>query len=252
MIKNSKIRISVVSYLNSRPFIYGLRNTVFNFETDIQEDIPSVCADKLINGEADIGLVPIAVLPLIKEYSIISDYCIGADGEVSSVLLLSEVPLNEIDNILLDYQSRTSILLTRILAKKLWKINPQWKNTNASYENQIKGSTAGVVIGDRALKLKSNYKFVYDLSAEWKKLTSLPFVFACWVCTKKIDDLFIADFNKALAYGIQNIDRVVEDEKSFHLSKEELKNYLTKNIDYNFDEKKKEAMNLFLGLRHES
>ena len=155
MADDSIVRISVVSYLNSKPFIYGLRNAQFNFAVEINEDIPSVCAEKLLNGKVDIGLVPVIILPLLNNPTIISEYCIGADGKVGSVLLLSEVPLSEIKTVLLDYQSKTSVMLTRVLANNYWKINPEWKETGSDYINKIKGDTAGVVIGDRALALKN-------------------------------------------------------------------------------------------------
>lgn len=243
---HSLIRISVVSYLNSKPFIYGLRNSEFKNPLDIQEDIPSVCAEKLLRGNADIGLVPVAVLPELKNHTIISDYCIGADGEVNSVLLLSDVPLKKIKTILLDYQSRTSVMLTRVLAGNFWKIQPEWKTTDADFEKMICGEIAGVVIGDRALALKTDFRYVYDLSAEWKKFTGLPFVFACWVSMKQYDKDFISDFNKALEFGLSNIDLIAEIENSPRQSIEEIKNYLNKNIDFSFDEKKKEALQLFL------
>src|SRR5215217_7144760 len=129
-----KIRISAVNYLNSKPFIYGLENSAIRNEIELQLDIPSVCADKLEENKVDIGLVPVAILPELEEYHIISDYCIGADGEVGSVLLLSEVPLNEIKVIQLDYQSRTSVLLAQILAEKFWKIKPQWMDGEENFE----------------------------------------------------------------------------------------------------------------------
>jgi chorismate dehydratase len=241
------IRISVVSYLNSRPFIKGLENAVFEIPVEVLKDIPSVCADKLINGSADIGLVPVAVLPQLKNYKIISDYCIGADGNVGSVLLLSDVPLNEIKSVLLDYQSRTSVQLTKVLAKNFWKINPEWTSTESEYEKKISGTTAGVVIGDRALMLSKQFKYVYDLSGEWKKFTSLPFVFACWVSTIDLSEKFVSDFNEALKLGLDDLDSIAEKEISF-LSKEEIKNYLSNCIDYRLDDLKKEAMERFLKL----
>src|ERR1039458_6553628 len=103
-----KIKISVVSYLNSKPFIYGLQHSTFLNEIDLQLDIPSVCAQKLIDGQVDIGLIPVAALPQLKDPYIITDYCIGAEGKVASVMLYSNVPLHEITAILLDYQSKTS------------------------------------------------------------------------------------------------------------------------------------------------
>src|ERR1043166_8619691 len=108
-----KIKISAVAYLNSKPFIYGLEHSRVLDQIDLQLDIPSECARKLINNEVEIGLVPVAVLPLIRDRQIISDYCIGAVGKVNSVMLYSDVPLDEIRTVLLDYQSRTSVTLVK-------------------------------------------------------------------------------------------------------------------------------------------
>ena len=240
------IRISIVSYLNSRPFVYGLKKFNFSETVEITEDIPSVCADKLINGSADIGLVPVASLPMIPNYEIISDYCIGADGDVKSVLLLSEVPLDEIKTVLLDYQSRTSINLAKILFSEHWKKSPEFIHASIGYENTISGSIAGVVIGDRALELGSKFAYAYDLSAEWKKMTSLPFVFACWVSTKKLSEIFAQEFNTALLNGINNIDDISKHEKSIFMTSKEIKNYLINNIDYEFDERKRKVVDVFL------
>ncbi|NQX96939.1 MAG: hypothetical protein HRT73_03545 [Flavobacteriales bacterium] len=97
-----KIKVSAVSYLNTLPFIYGINNSEVMEGIDLSLDIPSDCAKKLLSGEVDLGLVPIAILPQLKEYHIISDYCIGAEGKVDSVALYSDVPLNEIEYIYLD------------------------------------------------------------------------------------------------------------------------------------------------------
>lgn len=247
----SLIRISVVSYLNSKPFIYGLRKAHFKHPVEIEEDIPSICAKKLISGEVQIGLIPIAVLPEISNPKIISNYCIGADGDVNSVLLFSNVPLNEIKTILLDYQSRTSVLLTKILSSFYWKITPHWQQTSIDYEKEIKNDVAGVVIGDRALLLKDKFKYTYDLSAEWKKYTGRPFVFACWVSNIDLDKEFISDFNSALQTGLNNIPAISANEKTPELSEKEISNYLLNSIDYRFDKSKQEAMAFFLELAKE-
>lgn len=247
----SLIKISVVSYLNSKPFMYGLKQAHFKRPVEIQEDIPSICARKVISGEVQIGLIPIAVLPEILNPKIISNYCIGADGIVNSVLLLSQVPLNEIKTILLDYQSRTSVLLTKILSKLYWKIQPRWQQTEAEYENQIVDQTAGVVIGDRALLLKDKFQYAYDLSDQWKIYTGRPFVFACWVSNLELDKEFISDFNDALQLGLNNIPVISANEKTSELSEKEISDYLKNSIDYIFDKSKQEAMAFFLELSKE-
>ena len=104
-----------------------------------------------MNDEIDIGLVPVAVLQKMPEYHIIGNYCIGTEGEIASVALFSEVPLSEIRKVYLDYQSRTSVALLKYLMKESWGINPEIiQAENENYRDEIKGTTAGLVIGDRA------------------------------------------------------------------------------------------------------
>jgi len=242
----TKIKVSAVSYLNTLPFLYGIKNSGLIEKIDFEQDIPSVCASKLLNNEVDIALVPVAVIPLMNESYIISDYCIGASGKVKTVLLLSDVPLNQIESISLDYQSRTSVNLIKILAEKFWNIRPEWKKTEKGYETKIKGRNAGLIIGDRTFHLKKNYKYVYDLAEEWEKFTKLPFVFAAWVSNKPIDEEFTKEFNKALCYGLENIEKVVSEfYLAFPGSRIDMNKYFTQYISYELDDKKREAMNLF-------
>ncbi len=243
------IKISAVSYLNTLPFIYGLTQSSIIKQIDLSIDYPAECANKLINKEVDIGLIPVATLPLIADYNIISDYCIGANGRVNSVFLFSNVEITKVKRVFLDYQSKTSINLMKILARKYWKIKPEWVSARVGYENKLSGNSAGVIIGDRTFKLKHKFEYSYDLAEEWKKMTKLPFVFACWTANKKIDKQFINQFNKAIELGINNIDGVLQfyEKKIDRFSKyANIKEYLNRDISYNFSRKKHEALELFL------
>lgn len=240
------VQVSCVSYLNSTPFVYGLKHHKIAEQIKLSLDIPSVCANKLITGEAQIGLVPVASIPEIPNAERISDWCIAANGKVKSVTLLSNVPLTEIETILLDYHSVTSVNLTRILSHYFWKTDPFWLNTNEGFEEKISGTTAAVVIGDRSLKMRDQFQYVYDLSEEWKKFTGLPFVFACWISNVKLDDAFKSDFNEALSLGIKNMEAVIAELKiksDFYPHSED---YLRNILDFSFDENKNMAINLFL------
>ena len=239
-----KVKVSLVSYLNSKPFDFGLRRSALFNSIILSLDHPAICAEKLITNKVDIGLVPVAVLTSIQNASIISDYCIGASGSVKSVLLVSGVPVNEIKSIILDHESRTSVLLARILAKEFWSIEPDWGNENANGFSKIDGTSAAVVIGDRALEMRERFKYVYDLSEEWQKMTNLPFVFACWVSNKNIELSFLDSFNEALKFGVENINElaIVEDLSVFE------KSYLENSIHYRLTEKMKEGLDLFLKL----
>jgi len=243
------MKISAVSYINTLPFIYGLQHSPIIDKIDLSLDYPAECASKLINNQIDIGLIPVAVLPQIPNYKIISNYCIGADGKVDSVYLFSDVEINEIEKIYLDYQSRTSISLMRILAEKFWKIEVEWIKADAGYENKIFGKTAGVVIGDRTFAIKQNFKYTYDLADVWKKMTGLPFVFATWTANKNIDQLFVNEFNDALKFGLENINKVLihyQNKISITNKHINIKNYLTKSISYAFTKDKQKALKSFL------
>ncbi|MDB4656091.1 menaquinone biosynthesis protein [Flavobacteriales bacterium] len=238
-----KIRVSAVSYVNSYPFIYGLRNHDVLREIDLQLDTPAECASKLINGEVDLGLVPVAIIPQLKEAHVVTNLCIGSDGPVDTVCLFSHVPLNEIETVLLDYQSRTSVQLVQLLAQKHWNISPKWMDGSKDFISEIGGTTAGVVIGDRVFEHEQKFPVVKDLSEEWKTLTGLPFVFACWVSNKPLNSDFILNFEKALSQGVENkTQSIAELHGSVNAS---LVRYVEESISYHLDDKKRQAMKLF-------
>src|SRR6185312_8778757 len=216
---------------------------MMNEEVDLLIDYPSKIAAMLLSDEIDLGLMPVAVIPEMKEHYIISDYCIGSEGEVASVCLFSQVPLYDIKTILLDYQSRTSVALLKVLIKEYWKINVVFQNTSNGYQSEISGTTAGLIIGDRALMHRKKSHFIFDLGEEWKNFTGLPFVYAAWVSNKKLDSDLIQRFNEANAFGLNKIDEVVHENpyKDF-----DLHHYYTDCISFEMDENKKKGLRFFL------
>ena len=240
------LKISAVSYLNTVPFIHGLKQSELIHSISLQLDYPSICADKLINGIVDLALVPVAVIPKLLQAHIISDYCIGANGAVDTVCLYSDVPITEIESIALDYQSRTSVALLKILLKEYWQLNPELKKADVGFEENIKGKHAALVIGDRAFALNDKHAYIYDLSAIWKEMTGLPFVFAAWVANKKLPQDFIIAFNKALEKGLIDIDTALVFEGANYPNCTNPEDYLNNKISYNLDAEKQKGMELFL------
>ncbi|MGI8950583.1 MAG: menaquinone biosynthetic enzyme MqnA/MqnD family protein [Chitinophagaceae bacterium] len=241
-----KIKVGAVSYLNTKPLLYGVkRSQLLMQQIELIEDYPSKIAAMLVNSEIDIGLVPVAVIPQLKEWKIVTDYCIGTDGEVASVCLFSEVPIEKIEKVLLDYQSKTSVNLAKILLKKYWKINPEYENTKQDFKKRIKGTTAAVIIGDRALQQRKISPYIYDLGSAWKAFTGLPFVFAAWVSNKKLPENFIDLFNIANGIGVNNIEVVIAENND---SIFDLHSYYSKHISFQLTRQKLKGMNLFLEL----
>jgi chorismate dehydratase len=110
-----KIRVGAVSYLNTKPLVYGFEQGMMSDEIDLITDYPSRIAAMLVNDEIDVGLVPVTIIHELKQHYLISDFGIACDGEVASVGLFSDVPLSKIKKILLDYQSLASVELLKVL-----------------------------------------------------------------------------------------------------------------------------------------
>jgi len=248
-----KIRISAVRYANTYPFMYGITKTGFDRKVILETDHPAQCAEKLISGRVDIGLIPIAALPLLKEYHIITDYCLGAYGKVRTVMLLSNCPFADITAINLDYRSRSSVNLAKILAKNSWKREFRWKHTEKGFDFlHIPDNEAVVLIGDQCFAYENKFSYGIDLSEEWHRMTGLPFAFACWTANKKLDNVFISEFNEALSFGVSNIPAVVaEYGETGTIRGEDLMTYLTDNMNFDLNDDKRKAINLFLELMSE-
>lgn len=244
----NKIKISAISYLNTLPFIFGIESSesLCN-KIELFKDIPSVCAEKLISNEVDLGLIPVAAINKIPKAKIISDYCIGAVGKVNTVLLLSDVPLKDIKQIYLDYQSRTSVNLLKILAKDYWNIAPKFIDAKIGYEDFIKDETAGLIIGDRTFIYSKKIRYIYDLSYEWFKFTDLPFVFAAWVSNRELTEVFVNEFNEALRLGLERKDVAIKEFRNNNLNSDiDIETYLSFDISYSLDQEKRKGMDLFL------
>lgn len=250
-----KTSVVAVSYLNTKPFLYGLEHSVVKEKLAITLANPANCAKALSNGEAQIALVPVAILAeLWQEVEIIGNYCIGALGKVDTVSLFSNAPLQEIKKIYLDYQSRSSVALVQVLAKAYWKIEVEFVAAQAGYETQqYAKDEAVVIIGDRAIGKNQLFPYEYDLAENWLKWKGLPFVFAVWVANKtwlaenKNAPNLIQSLDEALAYGLAHKDIVAKEWQPIEdLTIFDLKDYYTRAIQYELDAPKKEALKLFL------
>jgi len=234
----NKIRISAVSYTNTKPFIYGIEHDDVLQQIDLSLDIPTDCAAKVISGQVDIGLMPVAAIPLVPNANIVGDYCIGSVGAVNSVFIFSNVPAQDIRTLKLDSHSRTSNNLAKVLLKFYFKVDVE-------FTTDLEADTDAIVlIGDRTFGKKDQYAYVYDMGQEWMNFTGLPFVYAAWVANKEIPAAFVSDFNRALKLGVDNRVELLKQlpaTPSF-----DLEDYLLHKLDFELTDKKRKALDLFL------
>ncbi|HEX5111947.1 MAG TPA: MqnA/MqnD/SBP family protein, partial [Saprospiraceae bacterium] len=192
------------------------------------------CARLFKQNEVDISLCPVGALDEMGEFEIVGDYCIGADGPVNTVMLMSNIPLEEIETVRLDSHSRTSNLLVQILAKQHWK--KEW-----SYYDKENGMfpDANVMIGDKVFKEKDNFQYHYDLAAAWKELTGLPMLFAVWIAKPGIPGEPVHQINESFEAGMEFVKNGNNLLAPWQVV------YLTNSISYPLDDQKRKALTLF-------
>jgi len=239
-------KISAVSYLNTIPFVYGILSSGILDNYDLSLEIPSLCAENLRNGKVDIALVPAGAIPEMRNAEILPGYCIGAIRKVRTVLLLSRKPLNEIRTIYLDFDSRTSVKLIKVLAQKFWHIDPVWVNMERGQAEHPVSIDSLVAIGDKTFGLVNDFPYVYDLAEEWIRYTGLPFVFAVWMTGKNTPAEEIKKLNAALEFGITHREDAIAHFQSRIPGGIDALEYLTKNISFELDAQKRKGLDLFL------
>jgi chorismate dehydratase len=239
------ISVAAVSYLNTIPFLYGLRHSE-ELSVDLLLSPPSGCTAAFNEHKADIALIPVGGLPKLKDqdFDIVTSWCIGADGPVRTVVLTSNEPLKKIERVWLDGHSNTSVALARRLAAERWKISPEWVDLTdySRLDNPQKGD-AFVIIGDKVFEHEGRFTHTWDLAEEWRAHTGLPFVFAVWVARKNIAPETIDALERALTLGVERIYESILE--SPYADKPYAYEYLTRNIDYFFDEPKRRALQKF-------
>lgn len=238
-----KTRLSIINYSNTIPFSYGLiRNKKLQSLADFSYGYPSQVAELLCSNQVDVSIISVGAIPIIPQAKIVSNFCISATQRVDSVLLCSNNPLDSVQKITLDYQSRTTNILVQVLAKYAWNINPIFEMGKVGYELENDDS-ARVIIGDRALTLASQFEYVYDLASEWHKTFGLPFVFAAWVANKPLPTEFISELEESCAYGVQHIDDAIANcNRTFPF---DITDYLHHSVEFNLTDEKRAVIEIF-------
>ncbi len=238
--RNSYLNIACVEYYNTLPFIYGLDNLIpstINFKLKLGP--PSLCTQMYLNAEVDVALVPIGGLnTLPQDYRILENTCIGCNGAVDTVAILSNVPISQVSDLYLDPHSNTSNKLVKVLCDKHWNINPLYHTQQSTYDQE-----SLLAIGDKVFDLESKYQYKYDLGEAWKEMTGLAFVFAVWIARETVLDSNLKILEDAFAEALNHSDKWIPDEVT--LSKHRLRQYLTKNIVFQFDDSLREGLHLF-------
>ncbi len=245
------LRISVVDFLNARPLTWGLLHAPPP-GVEVSRDVPSVCAARLARGEADVGLIPSIEYQRIPELAVVPGLGIAASSEVRSVLLVSDVSRERITSVSLDPASRTSAALTRILLKRVYGLEPEYRDAGSGMRDG-KRADARLIIGDPALKTRLNGQVVLDLAAEWRAFSGHPFVFAFWAVRPGHASAEVAAMLRhSYEAGIARFEEMVREEATASgLSAAVVEDYLRHALHFELDAGDLEGLRLFYRLAAE-
>jgi len=235
--------------------VWGLLHGEQREKYDVSFAIPSECADRLADGRADIGIVPVVEAARLG-LTVIPGAGIASNGPVRSILLISKVPFGEIRTLAADTSSRTSVQLARVILAHRYDAEPVLISHKPQIDEMLAIADAALIIGDPALAIDPaslSWRWL-DLGDEWKKMTGLPMVFAVWAARPAVPESCYSaeDFIESARYGMANLDRIVDEEhRKRGMQAELVREYLTRNVVFNFGDNERMGMRRFLTLVNE-
>ena len=233
-------KFAVLPYVNASPLVHFLPEVCPG--SKLIYLTPGKTLSELTAGRVDAAIVPVVDYLDTPELDIIENLGICADGKVESVLLQCQCPLDEVKIVNLDPASKTSNLLVKLLLKKHFCVRQE-----IQFRYGAINADACVMIGDRALSAERSFES-YDLAAEWKRMTGLPFVFAVWVCraNRKDKQELSEILHAAKKAGCKAINRLSKlYAKKVGLTEARCRHYLTSSLHYDLGPKEKNSMKLF-------
>ncbi|AXI79008.1 menaquinone biosynthetic enzyme MqnA/MqnD family protein [Peterkaempfera bronchialis] len=210
-------RVGHIQFLNCLPIYWGLARTGSLLDLDLTKDTPEKLSDRLVTGELDIG--PITCVEYLRhadELLVLPDIAVGSDGPVMSCVIVSQVPLAELDGrrVALGSTSRTSVRLAQLLLEEREGVRPEYFSCPPDLAEMMREADAAVLIGDAALRANL-YEAprlgleVHDLGAMWKEWTGLPFVFALWAVRR--------DFAEREPEAVREVHRAFLDSRDLSM-----------------------------------
>jgi chorismate dehydratase len=269
----TKLRISIVEYLNTAPLVWGFTNGPLRGKYDLSFTVPSQCAEELRTGRVDVAIIPAVEYQRIPDLAILPDMAIASKKQVRSLLIVAKKPIEQVTSFALDRSSRSTQALTRILCAEKWKIAPEFFEAPPDLSAMLRQADAALVIGDPALRIAvgiekdswpgtegqtvcqaatlgitgSELLYVYDVVGEWRSLTGLPAVLAVWAARRDIATPEVAaDFLASRDFGLSRIPEICFDAaRELELPQPTLESYLRRNIDFSLDEENRRGLELY-------
>lgn len=194
MTSDGVVRIGAIRYLNALPFYHGLKERLASIPVDWVSGVPTELNRWMREGKLDVALISsLEYARSADQYYVLNDYCIGSMGAAKSVILFSELPLEELNGrvISLSEESLSSASLLKIILKLKKGFTNVYRHDLRDLDAMLRCSDGGLVIGDQALLFSSRSDLnQFDLSQAWSEWQMLPFCFALWAVRRTFADSY--------------------------------------------------------------
>ncbi len=250
-----KLRLAAVSFLNARPITYALERGLGRMgeRFELRYELPSRCADLLDAGEVDLALLPTAsYASLPGELRVVPGVAVAGKGPVRTVLLVGQVPWEQMQIIGTDSASRTSVALVQLLTQQRG-CQPSFEITPHEHiMDTVQGTRGALMIGDPAFVAAERFAYVYDLGEQWSRWVGLPFVYAVWAGRPgAVDGEAVQLLKDSLRQGLQHRAEVARGwAENSHLSPEVCEAYLQHNIRYQLGAEELSGATAFFSRAH--
>lgn len=244
------LRIGAVSYLNTKPLIFGL-SKASELSKTLSLALPSRLAIELSAGDLDVGLIPAVEYFQNPEFEIVSDAVIACRGPVWSVRVLFRCEPSQVRTLALDEGSRTSVALSKILFHHRFGFVPATIPLKITDDPRSSPADAVLVIGDRAMHpeaFRPTFRSDWDLGQAWFEETGLPFVFAMWVARepKYASEALRGLLESTRDRGLNHIEMISrQSAEHYHLTVEQCHDYLTNFIRFRMGDEERAGLHEF-------
>ncbi|WP_370076228.1 menaquinone biosynthetic enzyme MqnA/MqnD family protein [Streptacidiphilus sp. MAP12-16] len=254
-------RVGHIQFLNCLPIYWGLARSGSLLDLDLTKDTPERLSDALVAGDLDIS--PITCVEYLRnadDLVVLPDIAVGSDGPVLSCVIVSQVPLDQLDGrrVALGSTSRTSVRLAQLLLTEQYRVEPDYYTCPPDLALMMQEADAAVLIGDAALRATMHDAprlglDVHDLGEMWKAWTGLPFVFAVWAVrrdflerepelAREVHRAFLDSRDLSMA----EVDKVAEQTSRWEsFDQELLRRYFAEALDFSFGERQLAGMREF-------
>ncbi|GAA1531648.1 menaquinone biosynthesis protein [Streptomyces albidochromogenes] len=247
--RRSRPRVGHIQFLNCLPLYWGLARTGALLDFELSKDTPERLSEQLVRGDLDIA--PVTLVEFLRnadDLVAFPDLAVGCDGPVMSCVIVSQVPLEQLDRarVALGSTSRTSVRLAQLLLAEQYGVRPDYYRCPPDLGVMMQEAEAAVLIGDAALRAALHDAprlglQVHDLGQMWKEWTGLPFVFAVWAArkdylrrepgvVKKVHEAFLTSRDLSL----EEVGKVAEQAARWEVFDAELLERYFTTLDFRF------------------